>query len=93
MAVENDYDLLVRNLDELAKTITSLRDEVERRRLLEAREGRAANDTDWVNLIGLDLMAVEHIFNHLRSGVAEVLESKTGEAVFAAEPPPPPDTP
>ncbi len=29
-----------------------------------------------MNLIGLDLLAVEHVFNDLRAGVAEVLESK-----------------
>jgi hypothetical protein len=46
MAVENDYNLLVHNLNELAKTISSLRDEVERRRLAEARQRLDLNDTD-----------------------------------------------
>jgi hypothetical protein len=93
MAVENDYNLLVFNLNELAKTISSLRDEVEHRRLREAREGVEPNDTDWVNLIGLQLLTVDHVFNGLRVGVARVLDSSPGEAVFPAQPPSAPDAP
>jgi hypothetical protein len=55
MAVENDYNLLVHNLNELAKTISELRDEVERRLLTEAEGRLEPNQTDWVNLIGLQL--------------------------------------
>jgi hypothetical protein len=58
LAVENDYNLLVHNLNKLARTISSLRDEVERRRLREAEEHQQPNETDWVNLIGLQLQSV-----------------------------------
>jgi hypothetical protein len=91
LAVENDYNLLVHNLNELAKTISSLRDEVQRRRLREAKEHRQPNETDWVNAIGLELQSVDHIFKGLRAGVREVLGSKPGVAVFGAQPPSAPD--
>jgi len=71
MAVENDYNLLVHNLNELQ--ITSLRDEVQRRRLLEAHDRLEPNHTDWVNLIGLQLLTVAPIFNGLQADVSEVL--------------------
>jgi hypothetical protein len=45
MAVENDYNLLVHNLNELEKTISQLRDEVEARRLREAKEQLEPNTT------------------------------------------------
>jgi hypothetical protein len=93
VAVENDYALLVHNLNELAKTISSLRDEVESRRLLEAKEHRQPNETDWVNASGLELQSVDHIFNGLRTGVREVLGSKPGVAVLSAQPPSAPDQP
>jgi hypothetical protein len=44
--VENDYNLLVHNLNELERTISSLRDEVEARRLREARERLEPNQTE-----------------------------------------------
>ena len=91
MAVENDYNLLVHNLNELQ--ITSLRDEVQRRRLLEAHDRLEPNHTDWVNLIGLQLLTVAPIFNGLQADVSEVLGSGPGEAVFTAQPPPSPDSP
>jgi len=90
---ENDYNLLVHNPNELANTISSLRDEVERRRLLEAREHLPPNETDWVNLIGQQLLTVDHIFNGLQAGVRRVLASTPGEPVFTAQPPPTPDAP
>jgi hypothetical protein len=93
MAVENDYNLLVDNLNELAKTISLLRDEVESRRLREAREGRQPNETDWVNLIALQLLTVRHRFDGLQAGAREVLESDRGVAVFPAQPPSSPDLP
>jgi len=91
LAVENDYNLIAHNLNELARTISSLRDEVQRRRLREAGEHRQPNETDWVNLIGLQLQAVDHIFDGLQAGVREVLGSKRGVAVFSAHPPSAPD--
>ena len=91
MAVENDYNILVHNLNELAKTISSLRDEVQRRRLLEADEHRRPNETDWVNLIGFELLTLQHVFEGLQAGVGRVLESEPGVAVFSAQPPSAPD--
>ena len=93
VAVENDYNLLVHNLNELADAISSLRDEVRNRRLREADERLDPNETDWVNLIGLQLLQVDHVFNGLRSGVPAVLSSRPGEAVFEAQPPSAPDEP
>lgn len=46
MAVENDYNLLVHNPNELANAISSLRDEVQRRRLHETHERLQTNETD-----------------------------------------------
>ena len=91
MAVENDYNLLVHNLNELAKTISSLRDEVQRRRLREAEEHVQPNETDWVNHIGSQLLIVQHVFDGLQAGVGRVLESEPGVAVFNAQPPSAPD--
>jgi len=93
VAIENDYGLLVHNLNELEKTIISLRDEVKRRRLLEAHDRLEPNHTEWVNLIGQQLLTVDHIFKGLQVGVSRVLRSKPGEAVFTAQPPPSPDSP
>jgi hypothetical protein len=92
MAVENDYNLLVFSLNELEKTIRGLRDEVERRRLQETREHLEPNQTDWVNMIGSQLATVAHLFEALRAGVGEVLDSRPGEAVFSAQPPSSPDS-
>jgi len=92
MAVENDYNLLVDNLNKLAKTISSLRDEVERCRLQEAHEHLEPNQTDWVNHIALQLLTVEHIFQGLQIDARKVLGSVPGEAVFSAQPPTSPDS-
>ena len=70
MAVENDYNLLVHNLNELAKTISELRDDVESRRLREAEQRLEPNETDWVSLIGLTLLTVQHTFEGLPAGCA-----------------------
>jgi hypothetical protein len=83
MAVENDYNLLVHNLNELAKTLSALREEVERRRLREAREKLALNETYWRR----------PRVPRLRAGVLEVLDSQRGEAVFTDRPPSAPDAP
>jgi hypothetical protein len=93
MAVENDYNLLVHNLNELEKTISQLRDDVEERRLRESREQLEPNTTDWVNLIALQLSSVTHPFERLQDGAVKVLNSQPGEAVFDAQPPSSPDTP
>jgi len=93
VAVENDYNVLVHNLNELAKTTGWLRDEVERRRLREAREHLEPNHTDWVNLIGFQLLTIDHIFTGLQAGAKKVLASDPGEAVFSAQPPTSPESP
>jgi hypothetical protein len=93
VAVENDYNLLVHNLNELEKTISLLRADVEARRLREAREQLEPNETDWVNLIGLQLQSVDHIFKGLQFGVRRIMRSEPGEAVFSEQPPSAPDAP
>jgi hypothetical protein len=93
VAVENDYNLLVHNLNELEKTISQVREEVEARRLREAREQLEPNTTDWVNLIALQLSSVTLPFERLQDGAVRVLNSQPGEAVFDAQPPSSPDTP
>lgn len=93
MAVENDYNLLVFNLNELEKRISKLGAEVEERRLREAREQLELNTTDWVNLIALELSSITHRFEGLQDGAVKVLNSRPGEAVFDAQPPSSPETP
>ena len=93
MAVENDYNLLVHNLNELEKTISQLREEVEARRLREARERLEPNTTDWVNLIALQLSWTTNRYEVLQDGAVKVLDSQPGEAVFDTQPPASPDAP
>ena len=47
MAVENDHNLLVVNLNYLAQNVDDIRREVEERRLREWSEGLEPNATDW----------------------------------------------
>ena len=91
--MENDYNLLVFNLNELEKRISQLGADVEERRLREAREQLELNATDWVNLIALQLSTITHRFEGLQDGAVRVLNSQPGETVFDAEPPSSPDTP
>ena len=91
--MDNDYNLLVHNLNELEKTISELRGDVEERRLREAREQRPPNTTDWVNLIALQLSSVTLPFERLQDAAVKVLNSQPGEAVFDAQPPSAPDGP
>ena len=93
MAVENDYNLLVHNLNEVEKTVSQLRGDVAERRLREPREQLEPNTTDWVNLIALQLSAVTLPFERLQDGAVKVLNSQPGEAVFDVQPPSSPDTP
>jgi hypothetical protein len=93
MAVQNDYNLLVHNLNELEKTISRLRDDVEERRLREAREQLEPNTTDWVSLIALQLSSVTDPFERLQDAAVKVLTSQAGEAIFDVQPPSSPDTP
>lgn len=93
MAVENDYNLLVHNLNEVDKAISQLRKDVEERRLHEATERLDLNTTDWVNLIALQLSMITHRFEGLQDGAVKVLNSEQGVAVFDTQPPSSPDTP
>jgi hypothetical protein len=93
VAVENDYNLLVHNLNELEKAISQLRRDVEERRLREATERLDVNTTDWVNLIALQLSMITHRFEGLQDGAVKVLNSEPGDAVFDTQPPSSPDTP
>ena len=93
MAVENDYNLLVHNLNELEKAISQLRADVVERRLHEATEGLEVNATDWVNLIALQLSAITNRFEGLQDGAVKVLNSQPDEPVFDAQPPSSPDAP
>jgi hypothetical protein len=93
MAVENDYNLLVHNLNQFEKTVSQPRDDVEERRLREAREQLEPNTTDWVNMMALQLSSVTLPFERLQDGAVKVLNSQPGEAVFDAQPPSSPDAP
>jgi hypothetical protein len=92
VAVENDYNLVVFNLNELAKMTNELRDEVERRRLQEAQERLHPNETYWVNMLAFQLPLVSGYANNLHTGALEVLRSRPGEAAFSDQPPSAPDT-
>jgi hypothetical protein len=93
VAVENDYNLLVFNLNGLAEELVGLKLEVDRRLLQEKRDGLEPNATNWVNLISQRMTYVEGPAFHLKDGAWKVLTSRPGEPVFTAEPPPAPDAP
>ena len=91
MAVENDYNLLVFNLNELTKEMVWINAEVRRRLLQEAEEGLEPNATEWVNMLAIRLTAVVGPARHLHDGAHSVLRSRPDEAVFDAQPPSAPD--
>jgi hypothetical protein len=93
MAVENDYNLIVHNLNELERTISRIRAHVEERRLHEASERLEPNTTDWANLIALQISSITHRFEGLQDGAVKVLNSEPGEAVFDEQPLSSPDRP
>ena len=93
MAVENDYNLLVFTLNNLAETITDVRDEVEKRLVQEKRDGLKPNETRWVQLILTRMALVSGPATHLEAGASNVLRSLPGEAVFEEQPPSAPDAP
>lgn len=93
VAVENDYNLLVFTLNEVTEELVWIRDEVQKRRLLEATQGLEPNDEDWVNLIAIRLNMLRSRFLGLVNGADEVLRSPRDEAVFDEQPPPAPDFP
>ena len=87
MAVENDYNLLVVNLNFLAQNIEDLRREVEERLLREKREGLEPNATHWVNLVAGRTPLLSGHATQLEVGAGRVIRSSPGEAVFDAQPP------
>jgi hypothetical protein len=91
VAVENDYNLLLYTLNNIAESATTLRDEVGRRRLQEAQEGLEPNQTRWLQLMITRLPYVSGPATQLEHEADRVLHSAPGEAVFDAEPPPAPD--
>ena len=91
MAVENDYNLLVFTLNNLAASIDGPRDDVERRLLEEKRDGLEPNATNWVNLLVQRMPTIEGPAFHLRDGAWNVLNSRPGEAVFDEVSPSAPD--
>lgn len=93
MAVENDYNLLVTNLNYLAQNIDDLRRDVEERLLQEKYEGREPNETHWVNLIAQRMTTISGHAKQLEAGVRRVIGSRPGEVVFEDQPPPAPDAP
>jgi hypothetical protein len=91
VAVENDYNLLVFNLQELTKTIDWINAEVQRCLAQEAEEGLEPNATDWVSMLAIRLVAVVGPSRHLQEGADRVLRSRPGVAVFDAQPPSAPE--
>jgi hypothetical protein len=76
VAVENDYNLLVHNLNELAELVLGLKLEVDKRLLEEKTNGLDPNETSWVNLIHNRLVAGQALAFHLRDGAWSVLSSR-----------------
>jgi hypothetical protein len=87
VAVENDYNLLVSRLNDLAETTERIRDEVQERLLQEKRDGRCPDATRWVELLTTRLPFVSGAATRLEAGGREVLRSRPGEAVFPDQPP------
>ena len=92
MAVDNDYNLVVFNLNELARITNELREEVERRRLKEAHDNLQPNETYWLNMLAFQMEVVAAYAENLRSGSSRVLRSRRGKAVFEDQPPSAPDS-
>jgi len=93
VAVENDYNLLVFTLNDLAEDLLSIRAEVEKQLMEEKREGLEPNETRWVNLVAARTLPLSGMIQSLAKMAQMVLNSQPGEAVFTAQPPPPPDAP
>jgi hypothetical protein len=93
VAVENDYNLLVANLNFLAENIDDIRQEVEKRLQWEKREGLEPDATHWVNLIAQRLPVTFGPAAQLEASAWQVLRSRSGEAVFEDQQPEAPDAP
>jgi hypothetical protein len=73
--------------------IVTLRAEVERRLLREAQEHLEPNETNWLNLLCVQLALVNGLSGNLEGGAIKVLHSKPGVAVLPDQPPAAPDHP
>lgn len=93
MAVENDYNLLVSTLNEIADTTRRVREEVQERLLREKRDGLEPNETRWVQLIIQWMPLVSGPSSQLEHEASRVLRSQPGAAAVDEQPPPPPDAP
>ncbi len=93
MAVENDYELLVFNLNEVADELQLVRGIVRDKVEHEAAQGLEPNDEEWVNVMAARLGLLEARFLGLIQGARDVLLSEPGEAVFDQEAPARPDFP
>jgi hypothetical protein len=91
VAVENDYNLLVFWVNNLAETAAMLRAEVQLDLLREAEEGLEPNETRWVQTIVTRLPLISGPATQLEHEAGRVLRSRPGEAVFDAQPPEIPD--
>jgi hypothetical protein len=91
MAVENDHNPLVVNLNHLAQNIEDMRREVEERLLREKREGLEPNATHWVNPLAQRMPIVSAHTKQLEAGARQVIMSRPGEAVFEDQPSEAPD--
>jgi hypothetical protein len=87
MAVENDSNLLVVNLNHLAQNIEDMRREVEQRLLREKRPGLEPNATHWVNPLAGRMPLISGHARQLDACARKVIGSHPGEAVFGDQPP------
>jgi hypothetical protein len=92
VAVENDYNLLVHNLNELADLVAGIKLEVDKRLLEEKAESLDPNAKHWVNVLATRLYGIHALAVNLREGAQSVLHSRPGEAVFTDQLPPAPDS-
>src|SRR5262249_46877384 len=90
MAVENDYELLVFNLNQVVGLLFKLQDEVEKR-LVEEKAGRLdPNATQWVNFLSERVTLIQGLMNHLKEDASQVLMSRRGEPGVNQRAPSPP---
>jgi hypothetical protein len=87
VAVENDYNLLVYAINNLAATVERIRNDVRDCLLREKRDGLEPNETRWVNVLVHEMLMVSGPASQLEAGAWKVLRSRPGEAVFDDQPP------
>lgn len=90
VAVENDYNLPLFNLNQVVELLFKLQDEVEKR-FVEEKAGRLdPNGTQWVNFLSERVTLIQGLMDHLKEDASQVLMSRRGEPVFNERPPSPP---